>query len=352
MRKIIKYLILGINVLLAISLLFSYLSTLVDPGFLWWLTLFGLAYMYLFVANCILVVFWILFHSWYSMLSLAVLLIGFNIHRQNFQLSGTTTEQDGIKVLSYNVLHFYSYLEQKEKNKEGSIIDFIAAQHANIICLQETKLQKKGDLNPLKLKALFPGIKHLQLAHQSTWGGPVTFTSYPIINMGEMRFTDTHNMVIYTDVNIDGDTVRIYNCHLQSYGIRAEDYSIIDTLSFEPVQLREIKQIGHKLRAAYQQRSIQIKKLKDHIGSCPYPVIVCGDFNDTPVSYSYQSMRDLLNDAFIDAGKGVSNTYRGKLPPFRIDYIMYSNHFKASNYQRPRVTYSDHYPITVKLIKE
>ncbi|MBN2806343.1 MAG: endonuclease/exonuclease/phosphatase family protein, partial [Prolixibacteraceae bacterium] len=283
---------------------------------------------------------------------LLVLLLGWNVHMQNFQLSGSSAEQKGIKVMSYNVLHFYSYLEAKGKKDEGTIIDFIAAQNANIICLQETKLQKKGDLNPLKLKALFPGINHLQLAHQSKWGGPVTFTSFPIVNMGELRFNDTNNMVIFTDLIIHSDTVRVYNCHLQSYGIRAEDYTIIDTLSFQQEQFREVKQLGRKLREAYEQRSIQIKKLKNHIEVCPYPVIVCGDFNDTPVSYTYQTMRSLLNDAFIEAGRGVSNTYRGKLPPFRIDYIFYSDHFKASQYKRPRVTYSDHYPVTVHLIKE
>lgn len=337
---------------MAFGLIVSYLSTVVDPGMLWWPSLFGLAYVYFFVVNLFFIAFWLFFERWYSAISLLVIVLGWNVHRQNFQLSGNSSEEDGIKVMSYNVLHFYSYLESKGKKDEGTIIDFIAAQKANIICLQETKLQKRGDLNPLKLKSLFPGINHLQLAHQSTWGGPVTFTSYPIVNMGELRFSDTNNMVIFTDVKIDGDTIRIYNCHLQSYGIRAEDYTIIDTLSFQQEQFREIRQIGRKLRAAYQQRSIQIKKLKDHIETCAYPVIVCGDFNDTPVSYTYQTMRALLNDAFIEAGKGVSTTYRGKLPPFRIDYIFYSDQFRAHSYKRPRVAYSDHYPITVTLIRE
>ena len=90
--------------------------------------------------------------------------------------------EQGIKVLSYNVLQFYSYLENR--NVDYTVLDFIADQHADIICLQETKLQRKGELNPIKLKSRFPGIVHCQLAHQNMWNGPVTFSRFPIINMG------------------------------------------------------------------------------------------------------------------------------------------------------------------------
>ena len=339
-----------LNVVAALFLAFSYLSPKIDPQTIWWPSIFGLAYTYLLIVNVVFVFLWMIFYWRYLFISLLVLIIGWNVHNNHFRFSANKTEKEGIKVLTYNVLHFYSYLEAKDK--DGSILDFIAAQNANIICLQETKLQKQGLLNPIKLKNLFPGINHLQLAHQSQWVGPVTFTSYPIVNMGEIRFDDTNNMVIYTDLKIGKDIVRVYNCHLQSYGIRAEDYSIIDTLNFQHKQLVEVKQIGKKLKEAYKQRSIQIKKLKKHIDLCTYPVIVCGDFNDTPVSFSYQTIRSNLNDAFLESGSGMSNTYRGKLPPFRIDYIFYSDDFRAYNYQRPHVEFSDHFPISALLVRE
>ncbi|MBN2807729.1 MAG: hypothetical protein JXR22_13815, partial [Prolixibacteraceae bacterium] len=98
MRKIIKYLILTINILLAFSLGISYLSMLVDPGKLWWPSLFGLAYVYLLVLNIGFVVFWLFFHRLFALLSLLVLLLGWNVHMQNFQLSGSSAEQKGIKV--------------------------------------------------------------------------------------------------------------------------------------------------------------------------------------------------------------------------------------------------------------
>ena len=352
MKRIIRYFFLILNGIAALLLLGSYLSPKIDPQVFWWPSLLGLAYTYLLLINIGFMILWLVFYWRYLFVSLVCLLLGWRVHQNSFQLNGKEiNETSGIKVLSYNVLHFYSYLEGNKDT--ATILDFIAAQNANIICLQETKLQKTGALNPIRLKDYFPGIEHCQLAHQSRWGGPVTFTSYPIVNMGELRFDDTSNMVIYTDVLIEKDTVRIYNCHLQSYGIRADQYSVIDTLGFQRKQLHEMKKLGIKLKDAYRQRSGQIKQLKESIDACRYPVIVCGDFNDTPVSYSYHTIHSALNDAFVESGKGVSNnTYRGKLPPFRIDYIFYSDEFEAFNYQRPRVEFSDHFPISAFLVKK
>jgi len=78
-------------------------------------------------------------------------------------------------------------------------------------------------------------------------------------------------------------------------------------------------------------------------------VIVCGDFNDTPVSYAYRKVRGNLKDAFIESGWGTSNTYNGELPSFRIDYILCDHKFTAQNYHRDRVYYSDHFPIQCQI---
>ena len=328
----------------------SYFAPYVKPSFFWWPTLLGLAYPYLLFLNVVFVFIWTLFYWRYLFLSLICIGAGVKVHNHFFQFSGIeTNSKEGIKVLSFNVKHFYSYLE--DKNKDDNVLDFIARQNANIICLQETKLQKKGALNPLKLKAHFPGIVHCQLAHQGAWSGPVTFTSYPIVAMGEIRFENSNNMVIYTDVRTEEDTIRVYNCHLQSYGIQPEEYSVIDTLGFQNKKLHEMRLIGGKLRNAFKIRSEQVAQLKEHIGACPYPVIVCGDFNDIPISYTYHTLRTNLHDAFVESGKGISNTYRGKLPSYRIDYILYSDEFMAYNYKRMKVDYSDHFPISTLLVR-
>jgi len=351
LRKLVRNIFLAVNVLMALALLATYLVSVVNPSKFWIPSVMGFAYPYLLIINVLFVGFWLIFKRKFMLLSLICILAGIHINTSYFQLFGKhTSKKDGIKVLSYNVQNFYSYLGKKKNS--GAIIDFIAAQKADIICLQETKLQKEGDLNPVKLKLMFPGIKHCQLAHQSKWGGPVTFSSYPIISMGEIRFEDTKNMVIFSNLKIGKDTIRVYNCHLQSYGINTSAYSVIDTLGFESKKLKEMKKIGSKLKWGNIYRSKQVMKLTDHIAKCPYPVIVCGDFNDTPISFTYGKISSLLKDSFVESGRGVSNTYRGKLPQNRIDYIFHSSEFKAYNYQRHTVAFSDHYPISTFLVRK
>ena len=85
--------------------------------------------------------------------------------------------------------------------------------------------------------------------------------------------------------------------------------------------------------------------MAEHIRKSPYPVIVCGDFNDTPVSYAYRTVLGDLKDAFVESGRGISNTYNGILPSFRIDYILYDPKFSAGNYRRDKVYLSDHFPV-------
>jgi endonuclease/exonuclease/phosphatase family metal-dependent hydrolase len=340
-----------LNLLVAIPLLASYLVPYVNTGFFWYGALLGLLYPYLLLLNIVFLIFWLFFKKRYLLLSLVVILTGIKVHNNYFQFKGNETGRtDGIRVLSYNVNHFYQYLDNRLD--DYTIIDFIAEQEADLICLQETKLQRTGELNPSKLKNRFSGIRYQHLAHQSTWHGPVIFSKYPIVQSGEIRFENTNNLIVFSDLLVNSDTIRVYNCHLQSFGIRPDDYSVIDTLGFQQKKIEEMKAIGLKLRDGYRMRSPQVDSLRKHIEQCFYPVIVCGDFNDTPVSYTYSKMRKILNDAFVESGVGISNTYRGKLPPNRIDYIFYSNDFEAFNYRRHKIGFSDHYPVSALLIKK
>jgi len=176
-------------------------------------------------------------------------------------------------------------------------------------------------------------------------------TSYPIVNMFEIRFESSGNMAIYTDVLIGNDTIRVFNVHLQSYGIDPDRYSIVDTPGLdEKKDIKEVKDMAGKLKRAFQMRATQVWKIRNQIDNSPYPVIICGDFNDTPMSYAYQTLRKNLKDAFITSGKGVGRTYVGKLPSFRIDNIFYSNNFQSYNFKTYDFKMSDHLPISCDLV--
>jgi endonuclease/exonuclease/phosphatase family metal-dependent hydrolase len=99
------------------------------------------------------------------------------------------------------------------------------------------------------------------------------------------------------------------------------------------------------------KRAEQAATLKASISISPYPVIVCGDFNDPPGSFTYHTVSGGLKDSFVESGKGTANTYNGKLPSFRIDYILYSPVFKSYNFKVTNIDHSDHFPVSCDLFE-
>jgi endonuclease/exonuclease/phosphatase family metal-dependent hydrolase len=182
--------------------------------------------------------------------------------------------------------------------------------------------------------------------------GLATFSRYPIVKKGTLKFENTANESMYTDIVVEGDTIRIINNHLQSVQLRANNYAFLDSLKirYNDQNIRELHDLSSRLKQAFIKRAEQAKKVSLTIKNSPHPVIVCGDFNDTPVSYSYHKIRGKLKDAWVETGKGWGNTYSGRLP-FRIDYIFYDSYFKSLEFERVKTQLSDHYPILTVLEK-
>ncbi len=287
------------------------------------------------------------------LLSLLTILLGIGFIQRYIQFSGNTTEEKGVKIISYNVHNFEGNGSGSQKKNADKILAFLDEQNADIICLQESRMRKNNIFNVSEAVKNLKSIYHYHYARTSETYGQVTFTRYPIIKMGEIRHEKSNNMAIFTDVIIDSDTVRIFNVHLQSYKIDPRKYGIIDSPKIdEEKDIKEIREIGSKLKHAFQMRALQTREIKKIIDQTNYPVIICGDFNDTPVSYSYQQLRGELNDAFIESGRGFGRTYIGKLPSYRIDNIFYSDIFESFNFKANDFRVSDHLPVSCVLIKK
>lgn len=341
-----------LNLGFGVLLLLIYCSVFVPPDDFWPPAFLGLLYPYLLLINLLFLSFYALRKSWKLLFSLTVILVGYP-HLFNYiqPIPNFGKEQTGVKILSYNV-HYFNGDNAKKQSQRSRIIEYLQKEDADIICLQETPLNKAGKLSPEGIRDALPGIKHYQLAHSNSYAGPLTLSKYPIARLGEIRFEHSANMVLFSDIVLKpGDTVRVYNCHFQSYKITPEDYSLTDPdkSGTNEQQLREAKLISRKMIIAFSIRARQARAVGAQIEKCPYPVIVCGDFNDTPLSYTYHILGRHLKDSFTEAGFGLSNTYNGLLPSFRIDYILYSSHFKALTYNCDRIGLSDHFPVTAIL---
>jgi endonuclease/exonuclease/phosphatase family metal-dependent hydrolase len=156
--------------------------------------------------------------------------------------------------------------------------------------------------------------------------------------------------LIYADIVKGDDTLRIINMHLESYRFNEKDYSDIQKIkSQEDTGLKATKSIVQKMREAYIRRSQQADIVGNFIRQSPYPVIVCGDFNDTPASYTYFTIKGELQDAFLQKGWGIGRTFTGLAPTLRIDYIFVNNHFKVNSFRKIISDLSDHYPVIANL---
>jgi endonuclease/exonuclease/phosphatase family metal-dependent hydrolase len=159
------------------------------------------------------------------------------------------------------------------------------------------------------------------------------------------------NTAIYSDIISCKDTLRVYNLHLQSIHLNRRNYTYLDSLfiSSRENHLSEIKDISHHLKDAYIKRARQVDILSQHIKGSPYPVLVCGDFNDIPVSYTYRKLKGKLKDAFLSSNIGIGATYKRNTQSFRIDYIFHHPRYKSVNFRTDKVNWSDHLPVISEL---
>ncbi len=363
MRKLAGKIILYSNILLALCLILSYTAPIINPARILLPAFFGLAYPYLLIFNLVFLIYWIVRMRKELLISLVVILLGWyhltNFVPLRFQKSPEPREDSSsppIKILSYNVRTFDKYnWTQNSQSKEG-IFETIRNADPAIVCIQEfytsnTSGKRERDIRNQLKDYPYYSIYYSLKSGASTGFGIATFSKYPIVKTSRIPFDNTINQAVYTDIKINDDTVRMFNIHLQSIQFGQRNYAFLDSLSLKYTnkQLEEVKDIGSRLKQAFVMRAEQSKIIHNYIEGSKFPVIVAGDFNDTPASYAYKRIRKGLKDAFRTSGKGLGNTYAGELPSLRIDYIFYSDELESTEFERIKSKFSDHFPITSTL---
>jgi endonuclease/exonuclease/phosphatase family metal-dependent hydrolase len=351
LRRILYRILLGLNVFFAFTLLISYLAVHISPGDFALPAYFGLAYPYLLLINVLIVIIWVMLLRFEALISVAVIALGLTHFSNYLKLSKPSEDKSGtFKVLSYNIRLFNYFESNGRTGSEKNIGAFVKAQDADIICLQEYFVpgdpEAKGKLIKSSLGQNYHS--HIKLIgwKKNRYYGIATFSRFPIVNKGEIVHPGSSSLTIFTDVMIQNDTFRIYNNHLQSFRLKKMDGSLIEEMTSEDNEtFDEVKSLSFSLKKGFVRRSVQAQVVKEHIRNSKYPVIVAGDFNDTPVSYTYRKIRNGLNDSFVTSGYGAGFTYKGNYPPNRIDYILYDNALINNHFDIVRVKYSDHYPI-------
>ena len=364
-RSFLVTLLLMLHLFAVAGLLASYCAAYISPDKLWLFAFFGLAYPIFLIINMIFIFLWLFLWKRYIFFSLLPLLAGWNsllaIYPFRFAKPETTSNVT-MKVVSFNVHSLYGNLRAENQHETRSkVTEFLAGQHAVLICIQEFYAIGEDFSQTL---SKFSSSIHLDYSYFMNYqefinkrkiNAIATFSRFPIVNTGYFKLQDHSTYAIFSDIVVNKDTIRVYNLHLESIRFGNDDYSFYSHLT-EPDKEGTPINIGSKrmlwkLRKAFILRSKQVNILAGHIAGCNYPVILTGDFNDTPSSYTYHKISTLLSDSYKEAGEGLfGSTYAGKFPSFRIDYIFHSRKIKSLLYKKIDVDLSDHYPITSTLV--
>ena len=330
------------NISIILLTLLVYLGPQVNPKAFWPMSFLGPLFPWLVLMHLGFIVYWIMRRRAYFLMSLVCVLLGWNfltsIVAFRFPQSG---ENADLRVMSYNVYMLQRIMNNDEtyaEKQQSSFRSFMASvEPLDVLAAQECS---ERFTNWLQRELKFP--------YAMTIGGTAILSRHPFVDRGGLEFENTVNSVAWADINVKGKLIRFYSVHLQSHQISDEAARLKATGNLEEKETWVgIKGIMRKYKRASQKRADQADQLANHIANSPNPVIVCGDFNETPLSYSYRRIaKDLqLVDSFREKGSGFGFTYGGILPALRIDYILTDPQLTLLNHDRFKKPYSDHFPI-------
>ena len=341
---LLKKWILWINLSFIFLLVLTYLTPLVSSEKWGWLTLLTLTYPFIMLVNGIFASGWFFMRSWYAVFSLVTLLAGMHIHTSYFKLfsaNRSATCEESVRLMSYNMRGLSMVPVKKGTGIEGKIDSLYNALNAlkefpDILCLQEAS---RGDLIAKRF-----GMKYsIHAPKSSLW----LLSRYPIIKNGELEGEEVSPSCMWADIKTPQGMMRLYNMHLVSNRITNTTEVLLQDMDLQNENTwSNIRFIVSRYKQTTAKRSIEAQSLKNHLSKCPYPAIIAGDGNDTPLSHTYHILADDMKDSFRQSGSGLSTTYESSLPLLRIDYILGTGEISFKDHQTHLLPYSDHYPVS------
>lgn len=358
--------LLLMNIFVLFLLAIGFLAAFVPPDKNWLFAFAGLVFPYAVIANVFFVFIWMFLWRKLFLVSLIALIFCWNRLTTYIQWDRSTPEdgiqKENVKVISYNVQIFdlYNWKSDHISEKGHNILKLLKNAAPDIICLQEYHAGKRNKVDISDSIERMTGLKYQHIEFVKKDGenmpyGIATFSRWPVISNKVVDFDNNPiNFCIYSDLIIEGDTVRLFNVHLESIRLSREDYLYVSELP-KKTDTQEIfsensRKIIRKFKRAFINRAPQARKIAELINASQFPVIICGDFNDTPSSYTYHQLSKNLLDSYKESGHGIGMTYAGSLPSFRIDYILHDKSLRSLNYKTIRENYSDHFPISTDII--
>ena len=227
--------------------------------------------------------------------------------------------------------------------KAEDILSEMKKQKVDVLCIQEY-MEKSGD--KFNSKSYEEYFSYMCKGRDDM----VIFSRFPIMYHETIDFGPTNNSGLLADIDVNGKLVRVFNVHLETTGFNRTLYKAAK-MELQGAQIEEnalVKAIYGNYTRGMIVRAAQANMVAQKIRESKLPVIVCGDFNDVPYSYVYETMKGDLVDGFKECGHGLMFTFRGK-KKVRIDYIFHDESLTGEHFYKQELSYSDHYPVFMKL---
>lgn len=354
LKRILVQLAVGANLMAALLLLACGLSSVLNPANHSYVALFGLGFPLLLLLNLAFVLFWLVFSVRYVWLPFAGMLLSASYIYDYCPVNWPEKHPEGaLKLLTYNT-HFFDG-GKTDADGRVPIADYLAASGADIICLQEGTFTHPAKSRQVDSVMAVAGY-HIRRLGEEKAEPLLVYSRLPILSARRITYESKSNGSLAVELLYEGDTVLVVNNHLESYKLTVEDKRKYKEIIVDPENGHaesNTKELVRKMSRASRLRGPQVDSVLDHIAQTGREaVIVCGDLNDPPISYSCHRLSSCLNSAFRQSGNGLGLSYNQSGFYFRIDHIFVSDYWQTyETHVDKTATWSDHYPMITYLKK-
>jgi endonuclease/exonuclease/phosphatase family metal-dependent hydrolase len=330
------------------------------PASVKYLSLFSLTIPFAIVVNLFFAFFWLVsrrkLRSLWSLFALAACYkIVLTVFGLNFFSTNDMSRKPGtIKIMAWNAHGMGIYNRPRKKAFDKSLLEFIKNEDADILCLMEYPTPRADFMKPFTDKIVSNNdykefrFKDDNILSKIVFLGTAVFSKYPFRNYTTYRLSE-YIYLVQGDVDLPGGaTIRMFFMHLNTFGLSDHDKAYIEEMKTNASvdNIDSSRTFISKLNFGFVRRSKETDIAASIIAQSPYPVVLCGDLNDLPGSYTYMKLRQNLNDAFVSKGRGLGRTYNQIMPTLRIDHMFYDPvALKIIGFESPHTSLSDHDPV-------
>jgi vancomycin resistance protein VanJ len=320
---------IGMSALLLLACLLPYISVALVPS----MSIFSLFVPFLVLGNLLFLIYWMIQFKKIVFLPIVSLGIAYFFIGSFFQFRAERPmppSQD-FSIMSFNTRLFNKYQWSDDPSIANQIVAYIKKTDPSVICFQEFDVSMK------KRFMSYPYV-YISASDNSKQAVQAIFSKFPIAAKGMLPFPNSTNTAIFVDLKIKGDTVRLYNIHLQSLRVKPEASSL---------EAGSRERLYKRLKVSFAKQQAQADIIATHKSDSPHKVIVAGDFNTNQFSSVYHTIKGALTDSFTSAGSGYGKTFDFKYFPMRIDFLLSDPSFEITYHKSFPLSLSDHFPVLV-----